>query len=327
MRRREFIAGLGAAAPTILWPLAAHAQQPAMPVIGFLFAGSREAEANVVAPFLKGLGETGYVEGRNVAIEYRWGQNQKDRLPELVADLVRRRVAVIVAIGSNAAIATKAATMTIPIVFGNAGDPVQTGLVASFNRPGGNITGLTDISNELAPKRLGLLHELLPRAVRFAVLVGPAAIARSTVADLQAAASSIGAQIEVLAAGTNGEIDRAFASFVQKGADALLVNSGVLFHNRRVQIVTLAAHHRLPAIYFDRPFAEAGGLMSYGSSIADLVRQIGVYTGRVLKGDKPADLPVMRPARFEFIINLQTARTLGIEVPATLLATADEVIE
>jgi putative ABC transport system substrate-binding protein len=324
MRRRDFIAGLGS---TTAWPVAARAQRTAMPVIGFLSSGTPREYVGFVAAFRKGLGETGYVEGGNVAIEYRWGQNETDRLPELVADLVRRSVDVITIIGStNAALAAKAATTTIPIVFAIGFDPVQTGLVASFNRPGGNITGLADISNELAPKRLGLLHELLPTAVRFAVLVGSGPISRSTVADLQAAATAIGGQIEVLTAATNDEIDRAFASVAQKGADALLVNSGVLFHNRRVQIVTLAAHHRLPAIYFDRSFAEAGGLMSYGSNITDIVRQAGVYTGRVLKEDKPADLPVVRPAKFEFI-NLQIAKTLGLTIPESLLATADEVIQ
>jgi putative ABC transport system substrate-binding protein len=324
MRRRDFIAGLGS---TTAWPVAARAQRTAMPVIGFLSSGTPREYVGFVAAFRKGLGETGYVEGGNVAIEYRWGQNETYRLPELVADLVRRSVDVITIIGStNAALAAKAATTTIPIVFAIGFDPVQTGLVASFNRPGGNITGLADISNELAPKRLGLLHELLPTAVRFAVLVGSGPISRSTVADLQAAATAIGGQIEVLTAATNDEIDRAFASVAQKGADALLVNSGVLFHNRRVQIVTLAAHHRLPAIYFDRSFAEAGGLMSYGSNITDIVRQAGVYTGRVLKEDKPADLPVVRPAKFEFI-NLQIAKTLGLTIPESLLATADEVIQ
>jgi putative tryptophan/tyrosine transport system substrate-binding protein len=282
-----------------------------------------------VAAFRKGLSETGFVEGRNVAIEYRWAHDDFARLPELAADLVRRRVAVIAAPGSSpGGLAAKAATTTIPIVFSTGVDPVQAGLVASFNRPGGNVTGILSMSLELGPKRLGLLHELLPGAARFAMLIDPTSPnAESEVTDLQAAAATIGRQIEVFYAGTNRDIDTAFASLVQKRSDALWVAPNTLFINRRVQIVTLAARHAVPAAYPDRQITEVGGLMSYGSSQADIHRQVGIYTGRILKGEKPADLPVMQPTRFEFVINLQTARTLGIEVPPTLLALADEVIE
>jgi putative ABC transport system substrate-binding protein len=333
LQRREFITLLGGAAAA--WPLAARAQQSTMPVIGFLHIGSREPFADRLAGFHKGLSETGFVEGRNVAIEYRWANDDDGRVPDLVADLVRRRVAVIVSTGSAAvALALKAATTTIPIVFTNGAlDPVQTGLVASFNRPGGNVTGVTSISGELMPKQLGLLHELLPGAARFAVLfVTPTSLiadkqVASLIADMQAAAATIGGQIEVLTAGNNREIDTAFLSLVPKRVDALLVGPGVLFSDRRVQLATLAAHHRVPAIYSRREHPEAGGLMSYGASLTDRLRQTGIYTGRILKGEKPADLPVMRPTKFQFVINLQTARTLGIEVPPTLLALADEVIE
>jgi putative ABC transport system substrate-binding protein len=258
----------------------------------------------------------------------RWAEGF-DRLPELAADLVRRRVAVIVAmVGAQGALAAKAATATIPIVFGMGGDPVKSGLVASFNRPGGNVTGFSSMNAELMPKRLGLLHALVPGAARFGLLVDPNSPgAESIVTDLQAAALSIGRPIEVFNAGTNRDIDTAFASLVQKRADALLVQDSALFANRRVQIVTLAVRHAVPAIYGDRDFSKAGGLMSYGSNLADDRRQIGIYAGRILKGEKPADLPVMRPTKFELIINLQTARTLGIDIPPTLLALADEVIE
>ena len=327
MRRREFITLLGGAAAA--WPIAAQAQQPGVPVIGFLHAGSPEVAPNLVAGFRKGLSETGYVDGRNVAIEFRWAHNDNARLPELAADLVRRRVAVIATPnGALAALAAKAATATIPIVFNSTGDPVQAGLVASINRPGGNVTGVTDMAADLVAKRLGLLHDLLPRAARFAVLVdsnNPSA--ESEIADLRVAASAIARQIEVFTASTNRDIDAAFASLVQKRADALLLTVSPLFGARRIQFATLAARHGVPVMYRDRIFPEAGGLMSYGTSLADIYRQVGVYIGRVLKGEKPADLPILRPTKFEFVINLQTARTLGIEVPPGLLAIADEVIE
>jgi ABC-type uncharacterized transport system substrate-binding protein len=327
MRRRDFITLIGGAVAA--WPLPARAQQPAMPVVGYLDTGSPDLDADLVRAFRQGLSETGYVEGRNVAIEYRWTQGESARLPELAADLVRRRMAVIVAVGGpQGPLAAKAATATIPIVFGMGGDPVQSGLVASINRPGGNVTGVSSMRGELSAKRLGLLHEMVPGAARFAVLVDPnSTAAESSVKDLRAAALAIGRPIEVLTAGTNRDIDTAFASLVQKRADALWVQDGALFANRRVQIVTLAARHAVPAIYGDRNLTEAGGLMSYGPNLADDRRQIGIYTGRILKGEKPADLPVMRPTKFELIINRQTARTLGIDIPPTLLALADEVFE
>jgi putative ABC transport system substrate-binding protein len=326
MQRRSFLTLLSGAAAA--WPLAARAQQPAMPVVGYLGAASPEAFVNLVAAFRKGLSETGYVEGRNVVIEFRWAHSDYARLPELAADLVRRRVAVIVAPASTpAALAAKAATATIPIVIAGA-DPVQSGLVTSLNRPGGNVTGIHTMNPELMPKRLGLLHELLPGAARFSVLVNPNnPTAASMVTDLQAAAVIIGRQIEVFTASTNREIDTAFATLVQKRAAALLVTPDALFDNRRVQLTSLATHHRVPAIYSKREDTEAGGLMSYAPNTADMHRHAGVYTGRILKGEKPADLPVMQPTKFELVINLQTAGLLGITVPATLLATADEVME
>jgi putative ABC transport system substrate-binding protein len=327
MKRREFIRLLGGAAA---WPLAAHAQQPAMPVVGSLSAGSPEPSADRMMEFRKGLGEAGYVEGRNLAIEYRWAYNDNGRLPELAADLIRRRVAVIAIPGGATAAtrAAKAATTTVPIVFGTVFDPVETGLVPSLNRPGGNVTGVAYMGAELAAKQLGLLHELLPAAARFAALVYPdSALTGPVVTDLQAAASSLGRQIEVLTAASNREIDTAFATLAQKRVEALLVIPHVLFNNRRVQLVTLATHHAVPTVYWARDFTEIGGLMSYGSSTRDQYRQVGIYVGRVLKGEKPADLPILRPTKFELVINLQTARTLALDVPATLLAIADEVIE
>jgi ABC-type uncharacterized transport system substrate-binding protein len=323
MQRRDFITLLGGAAAA--WPMAARAQQPAMPVIGYLQASS----AQVTAEFRKGLSEIGYVEGRNVAIDFRAANNQVDKLPELAADLVRRRVAVILASGGAAsAHAAQAATASIPIVFYGGDDPVATGLVASLSRPGGNVTGIAFLSAELGPKRLGLLKELVPGAASYAVLVNPGNPATgSIVAELRAAAATIGKQIEFFSASSNREIDAAFADLVRRGADALVIGSSFLFSNRRAQLATLAAHHRLPAIYYDRGATEVGGLMSYGASIADAARQAGIYTGRILKGEKPADLPVMQAVKFEFVINLQTARTLGLQVPPGLLAIADEVIE
>jgi putative ABC transport system substrate-binding protein len=327
LRRREFITALGSA---VAWTLSASAQQLAMPVIGFLHSASAAAFAAHLAAFRKGLSEAGYVEDQNVAIEYRWAEGQNDRLPALAAELVRRRVAVIATPGSTAAtLAAKAATTAIPIVFVIGADPVKIGLVASLNRPGGNVTGINDIGVDIGAKRLGFLQELLPRATRFGVLVNPdnPSITESFVTELQTAASAIGRQIEVVTASTNADIDTAFATLVKKRADALLNCPDALFVTRRVQLITLAVRHALPALYHRRELAEAGGLMSYGSDLPDQFRQTGGYVGRILKGEKPADMPVQLPTRFEFVINLQTTKTLGIDVPPTLLARADEVIE
>jgi putative tryptophan/tyrosine transport system substrate-binding protein len=327
MRRRQFISLLGSAAAA--WPLAARAQQAALPVVGFVYPSVPELSAGIVAAFRKGLNETGFVEGRNVTIEFRFGYNDIAQLPKLAADLVDRRVAVIATPGSTpSALAAKPATATIPIVFGIGPDPVEIGLVASLNRPGGNITGITSMNAELGAKRLGLLHELLPSAVRFAVLVNPNnRNAEPLTRDAQATASAIGREIEIFAASSAREIDAAFMSLLQKRADALLVSPDPLFDSRRVQLVTLATHHRLPTIYSFRENVEIGGLMSYGSSATERDRQVGIYVGRILKGEKPADLPVIRADKFEFVINLQTARVLGLDVSPTLLALADEVIE
>jgi putative tryptophan/tyrosine transport system substrate-binding protein len=325
VRRREFITLLGRVAAT--WPLAARAQQPAMLVIGYLSHGSPQQTAALVAAFRKGLSEAGFIEGRNVAIEYRYAYNEPDRLPDLAADLVRRQVAVIATPGTSP-IAAKAATTTIPIVFSTGADPVEAGLVASLNRPGGNVTGISYMNVELSAKRLGLLHELLPGAASFGVLIDPTnSSAQFILTDLRSAASVIGRHIEALTAGTNRDIDTAFASLAQMRLDGLLISPMPLFYDRRVQILTLAARHGVPVVYPAREWAEAGGLMSYGSSYADQHRQAGVYTGRILRGEKAADLPILRATRFEFVINLQTAKTFGIEVPPTLLARADEVIE
>ena len=327
MRRREVIALLGSTAAA--WPLAARAQQPSLPIVGFLSVAALAGQAAPTAAFQKGLGETGLVESRNIAIEFRWANNQLDRLPELAADLVSRRVAVIFASGGAAsAHAAKAATTSIPVVFANGQDPIALGLVASLNRPGGNLTGVTFMASELGPKRLGLLNELVPGAARYGLLVDPnAPQTDSIVEELRSAAASIGRQIEVFGASNNSEIDAAFVELGRKGVDALIVGSSVLFNSRRVQLITLAAIHRLPTIYYDRNSVEAGGLMSYGASIADAMRQGGVYVGRILKGEKPSVLPVIQAGKFELVINLQTARSLRIAVPASLLAQADEVIE
>jgi putative ABC transport system substrate-binding protein len=325
--RREFIALLGGAAA---WPLAARAQQPGMPVVGLINAGSAESNALYATAFRNGLKETGHIEGQNVAVEYHWLEGQYDRLPALVADLVRRRVAVIAAPASTqAALAAKAATATIPIVFGVGEDPVTLGLVASYNRPGGNATGINFFSQEVDAKRLGLLHELVPKAVRVAVLVNPAnvTVAEATLRDVQEAARTVGLQIHVLNATTIGEIDAAFATLAHERPDALFVAGDGFFNSRRMQFVTLAARDRIPAAYTNREYVAAGGLMSYGTDSADMLRQVGVYTGRILKGAKPADLPVVQSTKFEFVINLQTARALGIEVPSGVLSIADEVIE
>jgi putative tryptophan/tyrosine transport system substrate-binding protein len=320
MRRRQFIAGLGSAAA---WPVAARAQLAGIPVIGYLSPGTPEEGEKYLAAFRKGLSEIGYVEGRNVALEYRWANNDFGRMPELAADLVRRRVAVIATRGAPATLVAQAETKTIPVVFVGGVNPSQTGLVTSLNRPGGNITGVTTLSAELLPKRLDLLRELVPHSTHLGALLDPVSDRRS----LEAAAAVIGRPIDIVEAGSARDIETAFAQLVQKGVDALPVDSGVLFFDRRVQITTLALYHRLPAIYADRSFPEAGGLMSYGTNLLDIHRQVGVYSGRILKGEKPSDLPVQQPTKFELVINLQTARLLHIEVPSTLLATADEVIQ
>jgi putative ABC transport system substrate-binding protein len=328
MKRREFITLIGGAAAA--WPLAARAQQQtAMPVIGFLSgSGSPADRLRFLTAFRQGVREAGYVEGQNVAIEYRWAQDQYDRLPDLAADLIRRQVTVIAAHDTPSAIVAKAATTTIPIVFASGGDPIKLGLVASLNRPGGNVTGVSFVNAALGAKQLGLLHELQPGAVRVGVLVEPNfPLTESFVSDVQAAASSVRKQIEVLEAPTGRDIDTVFASLAQKPIDALLVGPSPLFNNRRVQLVTLATYHRVPAIYPWREAAEAGGLMSYGTSLTDAYRQTGIYTGRVLRGEKPGDLPVMQSTKFEFVINLNTAKAFGLSFPPGLLAIADEVIE
>jgi putative ABC transport system substrate-binding protein len=326
MKRREFLTLLGSAAA---WPLAVRAQQPQMPVVGFINGGSADTFADRVRAFRKGLNETGHVEGQNVTVEYHWLEGRFDHLPALMADLVRRRVAVIATPGSTAgAIAAKAATATIPIVFGVADDPVRLGLVASLARPGGNATGINFFSLEVVAKRLGLLHDLLPKAVRVAVLVNPdPSTTEATLREVQEAASTIGLQIHVLNATTIGEIDAAFATLARERPDALFVASNAFFTSRRAQFVTLTARDRIPATYANRDIVAAGGLMSYGTDFADTFRQVGVYIGRILKGAKPADLPVVQSTKIEFVLNLQTARALGIEVPSGVLSIADEVIE
>ena len=327
MKRRKFITLLGGAAAA--WPIEAQAQQAAMPVIGYLYSGTPEASASWVAAFRKGLSESGFSEGHNVAIEYRWAYNDPARLPELAADLVRRRVAAIVTPGIAASVlAAKAATATIPIVFRTGGDPIELGFVASLNQPGGNVTGINAMSLETVAKRVGLLHDLLPHAERFAVLLNPNdPNADHYTKDMQAAASTIGWQIEFLGASNIREIDLAFANLAQKRLDALLVVPQGLLFNRRAQIVTQVTRYALPAVYPNREFAEIGGLMSYGPNSANEFRLTGVYTGRILKGEKPGSLPVLRASKFELVINLQTARIFDIAIPPNLLAIADEVIE
>jgi putative ABC transport system substrate-binding protein len=326
IRRREFIALLAGAAAT--WPLMARAQPSAMPVIGFLGAASPDRSAGRLRAFRQGLRESGYSEGENVAVEYRWAESQVDRLPTLAAELVRRRVAVIASTGNAAALATKAATMTIPLVFAVSEDPVRLGLVASLARPAGNMTGINYLSAEVAAKRLELLRALVPRAVQIAVLVNSTApVTSTTLQEVEAAAGAMGLRIRVLDARSSGEINTAFATFAHERPDALFVGGGFLFTNRRVQLVHLATRHAVPTTYADREYAEAGGLMSYGADLAESARQVGIYTGRILKGTKPADLPVMQSTKFELVINAEAARTLGLTVPSSLLAIADEVIE
>jgi len=327
IRRREFIALLGGAA--VAWPLAARSQQPAMPVIGFIEQTSPDAHAHRLRAFRQGLKETGYVEGENVAIEYRWAEGQTDRLPALAADLVRRRVAVIAAVSNASALAAKAATTTIPIVFMVPEEPVRLGLVASLARPGGNLTGINFFISELTAKRLELMRELVPTTARVAVLVNPANATNTqiTLREVEATAQAIGLQIQIFNAGTSREIDATFATFVRERPDVLFVGGDPFFNSRRVQLTHLTSRHAIPASYSNRDFPEVGGLMSYGSNIADATRQVGVYAGRVLKGTKPADLPVMQSSKFELVINAQTARMLDLTVPPSLLAAADEVIE
>ena len=327
--RRQFISVLGGAA-SLAWPLAARAQQPAMPVVAFINSGSPITSARYAAAFRTGLSETGYVEGQNVTVDYQWLEGKYDRVPALITDLVRRQVAVIITPGSDAAaLAAKAATATIPVVFGVPEDPVKLGLVASLARPGGNVTGNNFFNTEVIAKRLRLLHDLVPKAVRVAVVVNPsnAVLTETTLRAVQEAAPTIGLQIQILNASTIGEIDAAFATLAHEHPDALFVGSDAFFTSRRGQFATLTAVNKIPAAYANRDFVAAGGLMSYGTDIADMFHQVGVYTAKVLKGAKPADMPVVQPTKFEFVINLQTARALGIEVPPGVLSIADEVIE
>jgi putative tryptophan/tyrosine transport system substrate-binding protein len=326
-KRREFIAALGGAA--VAWPLAARAQQPGKPVIGFVDGGSLDASVSRAAAFRKGLNETGYAEGQNVTVEYHWLEGRYDSVPALMADLVRRQVAVIATPVTVAALAAKAATATIPIVFGAGEDPVRLGLVTNLARPGGNATGINIFTQELVAKRLRLLHDLVPKATRIAVLVNPGnrPTAESTIREMQQAAPTMGLQIQILNASTIGEINAAFATVAREHPDGLFVAPDTFFTSRRVQFATLTARDRIPAAYAAREFVAAGGLMSYGTDVADMFHQVGVYTGRILKGAKPTDLPVLQVIKFEFVINLQTALALGIEVPPGVLSIADEVIE
>jgi putative ABC transport system substrate-binding protein len=327
MKRRAFITLLGGAAAA--WPLAARAQQPAMPVIGFLHSASPDGNAERLRAFRQGLKEAGFVEGENVAIEYRWADNQNDRLSELAADLVRRRVAVIAAGGTPATFSAKAATTAIPVVFVVSEDPVKLGLVTSLARPGGNLTGINFLATELAAKRLELLRQLVPGATRIAVLVNPAdaAVTETTLREAETAARAMGLQIQVHNASSSREIEASFATFVRERPDGLFVQSSALFNDRRVQLALLTVLRRLPATYPFRDYAEAGGLMSYGASLRDTFRQLGAQTGRILKGGKPADLPVVQSTKYEFVINLQAARAIEVEVPNAVQLLADEVIE
>jgi putative tryptophan/tyrosine transport system substrate-binding protein len=327
MRRREFITLIGGAAAA--WPMAARAQQAAMPVIGFLNSQYLEGYGEPLRGFRQGLKESGHVEGEGVTIEYRWAENQTDRLPALAAGLVHRRVAVIAAMDSPTVLVAKAATTTIPIVFNTGEDPVRLGLVASLAHPGGNLTGVNFFAAELAVKRLGLLRELVPGAARIAVIVNPdhPSITESTLRDLEPAVRAAGIQIQVLNAKSGAEIAAAFATIARERLDALLLGSGPLFSSRRVQLALLAAHYGVPTMHTGRQYVEAGGLISYGTSLTDAWRQVGAYAGRILKGEKPADLPVVQSSKFELAINAEAARILGLTVPPSLLATADEVIE
>jgi putative tryptophan/tyrosine transport system substrate-binding protein len=325
MRRREFITLLSGAAVT--WPLTARAQRP-MPVIGFLSSTSADPVAYLIAAFRQGLSEAGYVEGRNVAIEYRWAEGQYDRLPAMVSELLRRNVAVIACLGTPSALAAKTATTMIPIVFGVSEDPVKLGLVASMARPGGNATGVSYPLSELGAKQLGLLRELVPAANRFGLLINPNnKNAEAITDDLKAAAATIGVEIDVVRATDNHELEEAFVALIRDKVHALVVGTDPFFYNRRVQLTTLATRHALPTIYNVRAYAEAGGLMSYGTSGTEGYRQMGAYTARILKGEKPIDLPVVQSTKFDFVINLPTARALGLTIPPMLLAGADEVIE
>jgi putative tryptophan/tyrosine transport system substrate-binding protein len=326
MRRREFIALIGGATT---WPLSVRAQQPSMPVIGFLGSDSPDLYAGRLRAFRQGLKETGFVDGQNLAIEYRWAQGRNDQLPGLAADLVRGRMAVIVASTTPSVLALKAATATIPIVFFVAGDPVALGLVASLNRPGGNLTGTTTLTLEVGSKWLQLLHEMVTKATTFALLVNPSSpeLAEAQARDLRAAAANLGVEIHVLQASTDRDFDTVFANLVQLRADALVVSSDSFFFTRCEQLAALAARHAMPTIFGFREFAAAGGLMSYGASVTDQHRTVGVYTGRILKGEKPADLPVQQATKVELVFNLKTAKALGLDVPPSLLARADEVIE
>jgi putative ABC transport system substrate-binding protein len=325
MQRREFIAGLGSAAA---WPVVARAQQQAVPVVGFLNSQSPDGYANLLRAYHQGLGETGYVEGRNVVIEYRWAEGQNDRLPAMAGDLARRKVRVIAA-NTFAALASKAATMTIPIVFVTAGDPIGLGLVTSLSRSGGNITGVTTLNSEVGPKRLQLLHELIPTANSIALLVNPTnpRLAEPLSRDLQAAARTLGLQLHVLQASTERDFDTIFAALRQLRVDALVIGDDGFFTSRRQQLAALALHYTVATIYENRDFAAAGGLASYGGDFADAYRQLGVYTGRILGGNKTTDLPVQQSTKIELIINLKTAKVLDLTIPETLLATADEVIQ
>jgi putative tryptophan/tyrosine transport system substrate-binding protein len=327
IQRRDFITLLGGAAAA--WPAAARAQQGAMPIVGFVTNRSAEASVRQAAAFRRGLNETGYVEGQNVMVEYHWLEGHYDRLSAVMTDLVRRRVAVISTFANAPALAAKAATTTIPIVFGVGQDPVGMGLVASLARSGSNATGINFFNQEAVAKRLGLLHDLVPKAVRIAVLVNPnnPSAIESTLREIPEAARALGLQIAVLNASTSREIEAAFSTLVRDRADALFVAPDGFFTGRPVQFATLAAHHRIPAAYTQRDFVEAGGLMSYGTDIPGMYRQVGVYTGQILKGAKPADLPVIQSTKFEFVINLQTARALGLELPNSLQLLADQVIE